>query len=141
MKKLCIALAFFLASPAFASPAGDAASGYELVSIKLRNCRSTHRLGVLQSELGKVSAEDAYRTFLGCKAEVTKEAKAVYSRVLAKVKSSDGKKALKDYQVALMSAVEGMEPKANELKIHFDQRTAALDASIEKAWQRLQLEL
>lgn len=141
MRKTITAITVVACAAAHAGPAADAALGFEVVHIQIKTCRSTYELGALRAETGQVAAADAYREFLGCKAKVSKDAKAVYSKVLAAVKSSDAKKALKEHQVALMSSIEGMEPKNSELKIHYSQRTAVLDAAVESSWQRLQLEL
>lgn len=141
MRKLLVILVAALAGFAHAGPAADAAAHYEVVQIKGQTCRAQYELGALRAQNGSTTAAEAYKEFLGCKNAVVNEAKATYSKVLGKLRTADGKKALKDYQVALMSYLEGIEPKNGETNGQYSGRMAALEGAMSSAWQRLQLEL
>lgn len=141
MKKkllLCLlAMAAFL--PVWAETAKEMADDYGLVRINAKICRAKYEVGVLNTQTGATSAEEAYSEFLTCKTGVTKQAKAIYTRLLPRLKTADAKRDLKDFQVALMTSIETGEPRDGELKIQYQQRHSAMDARIEDAWQRLQL--
>jgi len=125
--------------PVRAETAKEMADDYGLVRINAKVCRAKYEVGALNTQTGATSGQEAYGEFLTCKTGVIKQAKAIYTRLLPRLKTADAKRDLKDFQVALMTSIETGEPRDGELKIHYQQRHSAMDARIEDAWQRLQL--
>lgn len=142
MKRFVIAfLVAFAAATAHAESAKDAATGYEVVKARILLCRTEYRSGILKARMGQATLQDGYRSYLDCKTGAEGEAKKVYQRVMARLKTPAAKAALKDYQVALMSALAGSDDKDGESGYATTRRQNALDAEVERTWQRLQLEL
>jgi hypothetical protein len=135
------ALLMLASSSAFADTASQEATGYEVVKIKMRMCRTVLRTGEMEAEMGQKSAANAYREFLACQTGVQKEAKAVYSKVLPKLKTASAKSALKDYQATLMAVISAADSNEGETEGAYTRRMATHDEKVEAAWQRLQLEL
>lgn len=119
----------------------ELAGGYRVAKIRLSLCRTIYETGALKVESGAATPVEAYKEYLACTSEASKLAKETYNKLLPRLKKPDARNALKDLQVAYMSALESGEPKDGELKIHYRQRLAALDEKLEAALQRLQLEL
>lgn len=130
-----------IAGSAFASPASVEAMDYRTLQIKAMICKEKYRGDSLQVEMGNLTPADAYKNFLQCQGAVSTESKAVYKRVMSKTKGTDAKKAVKDYQVAFMSYLDGLEPKAGEAQYQYAQRTSALESALGTAKQRMDLEL
>lgn len=128
----------FMAS---AESASEIAGEYEISQIKIKLCREIYKLGSLEAQSGEKSIQNAYKDYLSCQEESIQTIKSTYSRLMPKLKKPAARNALKDLQVALMSAIKFSEPKDNELKIHYQQRMAALDQQVEQALQRLLLEI
>ncbi|MFA9288066.1 hypothetical protein ACCQ08_25035 [Comamonas sp. SY3] len=130
-----------LAGSAYASPASEEAMDYRTLQIKAMLCKEKYRGDSLKVDMGNLTPTEAYKNFLQCQGAVSTESKAVYKRVMAKTKGADAKKAVKDYQVAFMSYLDGLEPKAGEAQHQYTQRTSALESSLNTAKQRMDLEL
>ena len=140
--KFVAAMALALAcSVTTASPASDEAEAYTITEIRSKTCRQIYELGALKASQGEVTPTDAYREFLECQGKLTKEAKSTYKKVIAKAKGSDAKKAVKDYQVALLSLIDGLDPKESESKYQYSQRISSLESSLSAAKQRMHIEL
>jgi hypothetical protein len=137
---LCLGLAGASQS-ALAETAKEAAGAYEVLNIQRLTCAAVLRKGELKAEMGEVSAADGYREFLKCRRQAESEAKAVYAKVSAKLKSSATRSSLKDYHAALMSALAAIGTKDGEGAGDYKRRMAAHDEKIEHAWQKLQLDL
>lgn len=132
MSRLIIAVSvlfFLLLGPLHAQDSGGFAGDHMLNKLKIQNCRLTYALG-----------PDAFREFLKCKSEAGDQLSATHKRMLAKLKSSSQRSAVKEYRVAMGLALEGSEPKENELKFQYEARLARLDEDVERAWLRLTVE-
>lgn len=126
---------------AHAATAQDIVGEYFIARITVTTCRLTYTLGAQKSNAGEITAKDAYLEYLTCKSDLEKSTKSTYSKLLPKIKSATGKAALKDFQISLMTSIEGSEPRSDERKSQYEGRISALDEKVESAWQRLQLEL
>jgi hypothetical protein len=143
MWNLLLALVSLLAlaiPSAYAQDSGGFAADHLLNKLKIQECRLTYTLGTSKASSGEVSAIDAYETYLKCKGEANSQLAATHKKMSAKFKSSSQKVAVKDYRVAMGLALEGSEPRDNELKIQYEARLARLDEDVERAWQRLTVE-
>lgn len=98
-------------------------------------------IGLLKVGQGETTLQQAYGDFLSCRGAVSKASKEVYKKVLGKAKGSDAKKALKDYQVAFMTFLDGIDAKAGETKYDYSLRFSALEDNLSMAKRRLDLEL
>ena len=59
---------------------------------------------------------------------------------LKTVKKPNAKEALKTYHVALVSALEGINPGSDERKINYEQRQQNLEGKMTEAWARFEIE-
>ncbi|WP_429950480.1 hypothetical protein ACQYWY_02475 [Comamonas sediminis] len=135
----CIFLVY--AALAHASAASQEASAYETLKIKAMICKEEYMIGLLKAGQGETTLQQAYSDFLSCRGAVSKASKEVYKKVLGKAKGSDAKKALKDYQVAFMTFLDGIDAKAGETKYDYSLRFSALEDNLSMAKRRLDLEL
>lgn len=136
---LCLFLG--LNCSAYASPASDEAIAYGTLKIQAMICKEKYTGDRLKVELGEETPTQAYKNFLQCQSTVSSDSKAVYKKVLSKAKGADAKKAVKDYHVAFMSFLNGLDPKSGETKYAYSQRVSALESSLESAKQRMDLEI
>lgn len=142
MRTMVVLMCIMAAAPFVrAESAKDLATGYDVVNIKRATCRTGLKNGYLRAELGQERASDAFREFVQCQQAVQREAKAVYSQVLTKLKTAAAKAALKDYQAALLAAIAAGGQKTEEDAAAYNQRVTMQDEKVEHAWQRLQVEL
>ena len=100
-------------------------------------CRKSHELGGGAPHQSEASAVSSYKQFLECKTIQIKKIKDNDANMRPYLKSNDAKKDMKEFQVALMTAIESGGPKDNEMQISYRQRIASLDEQVESAWQRL----
>lgn len=56
------------------------------------------------------------------------------------VKKEKAREALKSYHVAFITALEGIVPGFDEMKIAYQQRQQALSDKVTEAWSRFQIE-
>lgn len=124
-----------------ATAATDDSMSYETVRIKIRLCKSQYGLAAAESSNDQEAAKETYKKYLSCKTEVSNDAKSEYAKYNKKIKTSDGKKALKAFQIALMSQLDGIEPRSGERVYQYEERQAQLQTNVEAAWQALQIEL
>ena len=136
---LCLLLG--IGGSAYASPASDEAIVYGTLKMQAMICKEKYTGDRLKVELGEETPAQAYKNFLQCQSAVSSDSKSVYKKVLSKAKGADAKKAVKDYQVAFMSYLNGMDPKPEETKYQYSQRVSALESSLESAKQRMDLEI
>lgn len=66
--------------------------------------------------------------------------KGNFSSALRTVKKPKAQEALKSYHVALVGALEGVAPGSEERKFQYDQRQQALEAKLNEAWARFEVE-
>lgn len=141
---LGLAVAVLLAVPvlpSYSAAAQVTAGEYEAIRLGAMRCRKFYQLGELKQDAGDISPESAMKANQSCKSGVIKDAKATYSKLASKIKSESTKRALKAFQVALMTTIESGEPRNREEKSTYQIRLSALDMNVERAWQKLQLEL
>lgn len=106
--------------------------GYVLIcslSLKLALARAEH--GVPQ---------DNTTDFAGCIHERKAWAKAAFDKALKSVRKTKAQEALKTYHVALITALEGIRPGIEELKVNYEQRQQALGSKLTEAWTRFEVE-
>ncbi len=127
-------------SASAAESAKDAAEEYQVVKAKADVCKQTLKIGYLRAKLGQTTGEEAYKAFLDCQFPVMARAKAVYAKVLPKIRSTPGKNALKDYHASLMMVIES-DQRDSESDRAYEARHGAMVERMQTHWQRLQLEL
>ncbi len=132
---------FTYAGLSHASPASQEAFAWKTLKIKAMICKEEYTIGRLQANQGETTPQQAYSDFLDCRTAVLQASKNVYQKVLGKAKGSDAKKAVKDYQVAFMTFLDGIDPQAEETKYAYALRLSALESKLSTAKQRLDLEL
>jgi hypothetical protein len=137
VKKLIAVLA--LSAGACASHAGPiTAQDYQLMKASLDLCRTQFRIAARQSgDALKAQVEKAMQ----CSADAKNTAKETYDAAVKDMKNADAKAALKDYQIAVNTAIAGLVPNDGENDLRYLRRLQALDEKIDQAWQRLALEL
>lgn len=142
MKLLLVGLTMAaFALQAQAQSASQIAASYQLVDVKRRMCRAVLESGHLKARTGAATAADGYREFLQCQSETSTLAKTTYGQLMPKLKGGAAKATLKDYQVAVMNAIEANDQKDGETEFAYKQRIGAHDDKVKAAWNRLELEL
>jgi hypothetical protein len=81
------------------------------------------------------------RTFAECADEWKLKARKDYGPALKALRTARAQSALKNVHVAFVSALEGLAPEQDELRVLYAQRQANLTSALRDAWTRLDLEI
>jgi hypothetical protein len=101
-------------------------------------CKLQLKTALLKADLGQ--APDEKSDWIGCIRQGKEQAKANLAAALRTVKKRKAQEALKSYHVALVTAIDGIAPGADERKISYEQRQQALDTKVTEAWNRFEVE-
>lgn len=86
------------------------------------------------------STTAGYEEVYGCINEAVAASKKNFAVALKTVKKPPAKEALKSYHVALIGALEGVKPGAEERKLTYEARQSALQGKLTDAWTRFEIE-
>lgn len=75
-----------------------------------------------------------------CMQDNKQSVKAPFDALLKSLKKQAAKDALKSVQVAFISAMDGIAPRADEIRIDYSRRQSALRAELDRAWARFEVE-
>lgn len=134
-----VLLSIFLSAGACASHADPiTAVDYQTMKATLDLCRTQFRIATRMSgDAMKAKVAE----FMQCRADAEKKAKDTYASAMKDMAKPESQAALKEYQIAVNTAIAGMAPNDGENEIRYLRRLQALDEKIDQAWQRLALEL
>ncbi len=101
-------------------------------------CKLSFQIAMSKRQLSQPSDEkDDYRA---CITKGKTASKQNLDAALKTVKKPNAKEALKTYHVALVSALEGINPGSDERKINYEQRQQNLEGKMTEAWARFEIE-
>lgn len=118
---------------------GDSNFHVQMCSMKYKIAQAVaegRALGVEAPNSGKPVDSD----FKECITTSKKEGKANLDRALKTVKKPAAKEALKAYHVAYISALDGIPPGNNEIRLQYNSRQQALESRMREAWTRFEIE-
>lgn len=100
-----------------------------------------HQLAEQSRQLGgSGSGNSDDEDYRGCLDQARAAGKRQLATVLVKVKGAGLKDALKSYQAAYLSALQGIPPGSEERKISYELRQQSLDTKMTEAWSRVEVE-
>lgn len=100
-------------------------------------CSLKFKLFQIQTPNGPASDDTDY---FGCIDEAKKVNQANYKKINAKLKSNKAKATLKEYQLALILGLDGINPNIDEMQILYNQRQSKLKEKADEAWARFEME-
>ncbi len=112
--------------------------GYKRMGSLIVTCKIILRLALARAEGGL--EQDKQSDYVGCIKDMKALAKENLDKALRKVNKSKTQEALKSYHVAFITALEGIRPGSDELKINYEQRQQALQDKLTEAWARVEVE-
>jgi hypothetical protein len=104
----------------------------------LMMCKINLKMALARSELGQ--AQDEKSDWSTCIKQGKEAAKVNLSAALKTVKKVKAQEALKTYHVALITAIDGIAPGAQERKLSYEQRQQALEGKLTETWARFDVE-
>lgn len=137
-QRVCVAVAAMLCSTAYADG-------------PVEKYRATTRLHVYMCQLKLKTAWAVGATTLegmkanpdtnwpGCLEDGQKELRVDFAAALRAVRKPAAIAALKEYQVAALSALAGVAPAGDEMRMHYRQRQATLQGKMTEAWARFEV--
>ena len=124
---------------AFAAPEISVLEKYQSdTNVQLTMCRMKFKIAQLSN--GNPATMTDSENYPQCIKESKAELKASLDNALKTIKKSAAKEALKNYHVAVITALEGINPGENEMKISYAQRQIQLKEKTTLAWERFELE-
>jgi len=142
LKLLLSGIALATALPASGQEQTDRRSPLERyeadTKFTLYACKLVLKLAVAKSEAGL--EQDEKSNWIACIRQGKTTAKASFDLVLPTLKKIKAKEALKSYQVAFMTAVDGIAPGPSERQISYEQRQQSLEGKLTEAWARFEVE-
>ena len=106
--------------------------------VALYLCQTSLRIAVLKANVGKPMTEE--NDYPACIEQGKAAARAGLERALKVAKKPKLKEALKSFQVAYISAIEGIRPGTEEIKINYEQRLQRLEDKLTETWARVEVE-
>ena len=108
------------------------------VNFSILMSQLTLKNALLRDEIG--SAQDENTDYASRIKKGKEEGKINFNKALSTVKKPAAREALKSYQVAFISALEGIRPGLDERKISYEVRQQALETKLSEAWARFEVE-
>lgn len=90
--------------------------------------------------LGGAPSNDLDADYPACIENGKNTAKRNFAPALRSIKKQKAQEALKSYHVAFVTAMDGIKPGTNELKISYEQRQQLLESKLNEAWARFEIE-
>lgn len=115
----------------------------------LKLCELTYKIALTRAENNALSAQqglppektDAEKyDFDGCIKKAKAEGKANLDKAMKTVKKTPAREALKTYHVAFIAAIDGIRAGNDEIRLNYTQRQNALQARLDDAWARFEIE-
>jgi hypothetical protein len=145
IKKYVAAAAVAFSLHAWAGPVDDALDRYQVQTKQsLAMCRLKLDMVRLMAENDALTSGaksgDARAEFKSCVDQGRVDGKKNLNTALASVKKPRLKEALKNYQVAYLTALQAIAPGTDERKISYEQRQQGLDDKLTEAWSKVEVE-
>lgn len=96
---------------------------------------------LLNTESGRDSYGNGLAKVVDCVRSNKEQSQEKLKQALEEVKTPAAKEALKNYHIAFMTALDGLEPGMGERRYAYEVRTQQLRGELQKAWNRFELEL
>lgn len=142
---IAIAIAFCINHSALAEkdtrPPLDAFQGDALYMMTM--CKLTFRLAQSQAEAYSVGAEvnDPEKgDYNACIRNALDDIKPAYKKASSSMKSRAKKEALKSYYAAWISAIRGIAPKSDEIRLVYQKRIADQEDRLNELWAKVEVE-
>jgi hypothetical protein len=75
-----------------------------------------------------------------CVIDKKSELKKTYEKAQKEVKKASAKAALKEYYIAVLSALQGINPEADERKMNYEKRQVDNKIKVKELWTRFEVE-
>jgi hypothetical protein len=92
----------------------------------------------LESELDGTSVDQT--KFRNCVDETKQKSKELFIKASKTVKKASAKKALKEYQIFFVTALDGIKPGEDEYKVNYKRRQQDLNDKLIESWNRFEIE-
>lgn len=107
-------------------------------TVQLTMCSMMFKLAQLNIQNGTPLTSNS--NYPSCIKNSKAELKTSLDKALQTIKKTEAKNALKNYHIAVMTALEGINPGENEIKISYAQRQIQLKEKATLAWERFEIE-
>ena len=141
-KHFLLCALFFIANPQVVAKEAKTNTAIEFMqtaNYQLLICGIKAKTAFLEVELGK---ETSSHSIIGaCQKEGRSEVKNLYPKANAQfAKKPAASKALKDFYVAWLAALDGISPSISERKIDYERRQGDASRKADEAWSRFEIE-
>jgi hypothetical protein len=107
---------------------------------KLEECRLVAGLNFAYAENNSRPPDDAETDYTKCIIAGSAESTTKFRVAIKTVKKEKAREALKSYQVAVLSALDGVSPGLDERKFAYQQRQQSLQEKVTEARSRFEIE-
>lgn len=103
-------------------------------------CGINYQTFLLKKRLSPNDVSTERADFDTCVDKAKSSAKTSYNKLSKSLKSKDAKSALKSYQIAYMTAIDGVAAGIGEAEIDYASRQQSLKEKMDQAWSSFELE-
>lgn len=143
---LPVALIALASLTAMAEKTDPVTGYYQASNYAMLSCSMSLKLAISLAEAKSAGADvpasddPTLSDWLGCIKRNKTDLKTQYETALKTVKKPGAKAALKEHFIAIMTNLDEIDPRANEIKIDYNRRQSTNEQKLAERWNRFEVE-